>query len=119
MDKEIDTLECASTWSTVTHPANKNIVGSKWVFRIKWKSNGSVDKYKACLVTCGFTQVYEVNYFDTYSPVTRVASFHTILALAACYDWDIESFNFNSAYLNGILNDNKEIYMQEPPRYET
>jgi transposase InsO family protein len=119
MDKEIDTLERAGTWSTITRPAGKNIVGSKWVFRIKRKSDGTVDKYKARLVARGFTQVYGVDYFDTYSPVAKMASFRTILALAARYDWDIESFDFNGAYLNGTLNDDEEIYMQEPPGYET
>jgi reverse transcriptase-like protein len=55
MDKEIDTLEKANTWSTVQHPANKNIIGSKWVFCIKCKADGSVDKYKAHLVAQGFS----------------------------------------------------------------
>ena len=119
MDKEIDTLERADTWTTISRPAGKNIVGSKWVFRIKRKSDGSVDKYKARLVARGFTQVYGVDYFDTYSPVAKMASFRTILALAARHDWDIESFDFNGAYLNGTLNDDEEIYMQEPPGYET
>ena len=54
-----------------------------------------------------------------YSPVAKMASFCTILAIAACHDWDIESFDFNGTYLNGTLNDDKEIYMQEPPEYET
>ena len=48
-----------------------------------------------------------------------MASVHTILALATCFDWDIESFDFNGAYLNSTLNDDKELYMHEPPRYES
>lgn len=71
------------------------------------------------MVACDFTQVYRVNYFDTYSPVAKMTSFHVILAMAVCYDWDIESFNFNGAYLNGTLNDDEETYMQEPLSYET
>jgi reverse transcriptase-like protein len=47
-----------------------------------------------------------------------MASIQTILAMAACHDWDIESFDFNGAYLNGKLNDNEELYMHEPPGYE-
>jgi hypothetical protein len=119
MDKEIATLEAAKTWTTVLQPQGKNIVGSKWVFCIKHKSNGSIDKYKACLVARGFTQIYSINYFDTYSPVAKMASFCLILAMAAYYDWDVESFDFNSAYLNGTLSDDEEIYMKEPPGYET
>jgi len=82
MDREIDTLQNAGTWSTVPQPSNKNVVGSKWVFCIKQKADGSVDKYKARLVARGFTQVYSEDYLDTFSPVAKLASFRTILAFA-------------------------------------
>jgi reverse transcriptase-like protein len=118
MDKEIDTLKKANTWSTVQCLANKNIIGSKWDFHIKCKANGSIDKYKAHLVAWGFSQIYSIDYFDTYFPVAKMASVWTILTMAACHDWDIESFDFNGAYLNGKLDDDEELYMHEPPRYE-
>jgi hypothetical protein len=83
MEREIDTLEHAGTWETVACPENKNIVGSKWVFRLKRKANGSIDKYKAHLIARGFTQVYGVDYFDTFSPVAKMTSIRVILAIAA------------------------------------
>jgi hypothetical protein len=58
MDREIAMLDQARTWITVPHLEGKNIVGSKWVFRIKCKADGSIKKYKARLVACGFTQVF-------------------------------------------------------------
>jgi len=67
----------------------------------------------------GALQIYGVDYYDTYSPVTRLASFRFILTIATCNDWEVEAFNFNSAYLNGELNADEEIYMQEPPGYKT
>ena len=115
----MDTLQKAGTWATVPWPRDKNIVGSKWVFRVKRKADGSIDKYKARLIAKGFTQVYGVDYFDTYSPVAKLSSIRLILALAACHDWEVESFDFNGAYLNGELSDEEEIFMQEPPGYET
>lgn len=118
MDREIATLEKAGTWSTVLRPTDKNIVGSKWVFRVKRKADGSVDKYKARLVARGFTQVYGVDYFVTFSPVAKLSSIRLILAIAARFDWEIESFDFNGAYLNGELDDNEEIYMYPPPGYD-
>jgi Reverse transcriptase (RNA-dependent DNA polymerase) len=67
----------------------------------------------------GFTQIYGVDYYDTYSLVTCLASFHLILAITACNNWEVEAFNFNSAYLNDELDMDEEIYMQEPLGYET
>jgi hypothetical protein len=119
MDREIETLERASTWRTVIRPDNANIVGSKWVFHIKRIADGSIDKHKARLVARGFTQVYGLDYFNTYSPVARLTSIRLILAIAARYDWEIESFDFVGAYLNGELDDNEEIYMQSPPGYDS
>jgi hypothetical protein len=119
MDKEIGSLEQAKTWATVRRPPGKNIVGCKWVFRLKRKADGSVDKYKARLVARGFTQIHGVDYFDTYSPVARLASFRLILAIAARNNWEAVAFDFNSAYLNGELGEDEEIFMQEPPGYES
>jgi Reverse transcriptase (RNA-dependent DNA polymerase) len=99
--------------------AMTGLVGCKWVFRLKRKADGSIDKYKACLVVRGFTQIYGINYYDTYFPVACLASFRLILAIAACKNWEIEAFDFNSAYFNGKLNVDEEIYMQELPGYET
>ena len=61
MDREIGTLENAGTWINVPRPTNKNIVGSKWVFRIKRKADGSIEKYKARLIAQGFTQKFGVD----------------------------------------------------------
>jgi len=118
MDCKIQSLQQAGTWETVPCPPDKNIVGCKWVYRLKHKADRTTDKYKACLVTQGFSQIYGMDYLDTYSPVAKLASFWTILALAACFDWEVECFNFNSAYLNGELEELEEIYMEQPPGYE-
>jgi hypothetical protein len=119
MTREITTLINAHTWTTVPRPIGKNIVSSKWVFCIKRKADRSIEKYKACLVVQGFTQKFGVDYFDTFSPVTRLSSFRLILATAARNDWEIDTFDFNSAYLNGELSDNEDIYMKPPPGYDS
>ena len=59
-----------------------------------------------------------MDYLDTYSPVAKLASFQTILALAAHFDWEVKCFDFNSAYINGELEESEEIYMEQPPGYE-
>jgi Reverse transcriptase (RNA-dependent DNA polymerase) len=111
MDCKLSSLEQARTWTMVPCPTGKNIVGCKWVFRLKRKVDGSIDKYKARLIARVFTQIYSINYYDTYSPVACLASFCLILAIAACNNWEVKAFNFNSAYLNGELDMDEEIYM--------
>jgi Reverse transcriptase (RNA-dependent DNA polymerase) len=66
----------------------------------------------------GFTQIYGVDYYDTYSPVVKLESICTILAFVACYNWDAETFDFIRVYLNGELEADEDIYMQAPPGYE-
>jgi hypothetical protein len=107
----------AGTLTNVKQPAGKNIIGSKWVFRVKFKVDGIVDKYEVRLVACGFMQQYGMDYYNTYSPVVKLASFRIFLTLAAWYNWDVESFDFNGAYLNGKLEQDEEIYMQPPLEY--
>jgi hypothetical protein len=117
MDRELSTLQQAGTWETVPCPTDKNVVDCKWVYRTKYLADGTIDKHKARLVARGFTQVYGVDYLETYSLVAKLASLRTILALAAHLDWDIECFDFNAAYLNGELKESEEIYMEQPPGY--
>jgi hypothetical protein len=119
MDRKLNTLEQAGTWETVPRPPNTNVVGSKWVFCIKCKADRTIEKYKVRLVARGFTQVYGIDYFDTFSPIAKLTSIQTLLTIAACNDWEIESFDFNSVYLNGKLNTDKVIYMQAPPSSST
>ena len=71
------------------------------------------------LVAHGFTQQYDVDYNKTYAPVAHLASLCLILAIAAHHDWDINLFDFHSAFLNGKLDDDELIFMELPPGYDT
>lgn len=71
MQDEIDALHMQGTWELVPHPMNKNVVGSKWIYKIKRNSNGTVARYKARLVAQGFSQEPEFDYSETFSPVVR------------------------------------------------
>src|ERR1700675_1041395 len=116
---ELATLKAASTWTVVKRPENTNVVDSKWVFRIKKNSAGEIEKYKARLVARGFTQIHGVDYYETFAPVAKLASVRTILAIAARNNWEVDVFDFHGAYLNGKLEDGEDIYMEQPPEYET
>jgi hypothetical protein len=116
---ELATLKAAGTWTIVKHPENTNIVDSKWVFRIKKNSAGEIDKYKARLVARGFTQIHGVDYHEMFAPVAKLASVCTILAIATRNNWEIDVFDFHGAYLNGELDEGEDVYMEQPPEYET
>ena len=76
-----------------------------------------IDKYKVQLITCGFTQVQGVDYYEMYMLVTYLSSLCLILAITTCHNWDIDVFDFHSAFLNGKLDDNEIIYMELPPGF--
>ena len=116
--KELASLEAAHTWDVVKCPKGVNIVGCKWVFKIKRNAVGEINKYKAQLVVKGYSQVQGVDYDETYAPVARLSSLHTILAVATRNDWDVDVFDFQSTFLNGKLNEGEDLYMELPPVYK-
>ena len=87
-------------------------LGYKWIFKMKLKADGSIDKYKVRLVVKGYKQKEGVDYFDTYSPVTRITSIRMLMAIAVLHNLEIHQMDVKSTFLNGELND--EIYMEQP-----
>ena len=116
---ELKSLADAHTWEVVERPHGMNVVGCKWVFKIKWNAVGEIDKYKAQLVAKGYSQVQGVDYDNTYAPITHLSSLCTILAITARNDWNIEVFDFHLAFLNSKLDKGEDIYMDLPPGYKT
>jgi hypothetical protein len=105
------------TWELVKLPAGRKAIGSKWVFKIKRNANGSIKRYKACLVAQGFSQCPSVNFTETFAPTTKWAALRSIFALAAFEGLELESVDISNAYLNGKLKDVK-VYMKQPEGFE-
>ena len=109
---EIDSILQNHTWELVDLPPSSKPLGYKWIFKRKMKTDGTIDKYKARLVIKGYKQKEGLDYFDTYSPVTRITSIRMVLAIAALRNLEIHQMDVKTAFLNGDLDE--EIYMEQP-----
>ena len=114
-DFEYSSLIENQTWDLVKLPKGHNIVGCKWVFRVKNDGNGKVNCFKGRLVAQGFSQRHGVNYEEIFSPVVHLSSIRTLLAFAAKKKLHVHQMDVASAFLNGELKE--EIYMKQPPGY--
>jgi transposase InsO family protein len=112
VNSEIESILQNHTWELVDLPPGCKPLGYKWIFKRKMKADGSIDKYKARLVVKGYKQKEGVDYFDTYSPVTRITSIRMLIAIAALYNLEIHQMDVKTAFLNGELDE--EIYMEQP-----
>ena len=82
MNAEFNALLESSTWTLVPKLLHMNLVGCKWIYRIKKNSNGSISQYKAHPITKGFHQQPSIDYGDTFSLVLKPTTIWTILSLA-------------------------------------
>jgi hypothetical protein len=114
-DAEMESLLKAGTYTLVPLPDGANLIGCKWVLKVKRGADGSIIKYKGRLVAKGYAQRYGVDYDETYAPVARYPSIRLLIALAAHYGWELHQMDVKSAYLNGELD--TPIYMTQPEGY--
>ena len=106
----MDTSASAST------SPRRNVIGVKWVYKTKYKSDGSLDKHKARLVAKGYAQRPGVDFDETFSPTARMTTIRIVLALAAHSQWPVYQMDVKSAFLNGELQE--EVYVEHPPLFK-
>ena len=115
MQEELDTLHANNTWNVVPLPEGRNVVGSKWVFKVKCDANGNIAGYKARLVAQGFLQQPGTDFDEIFAPIICYDSLRLLLALASHHWWRPQQLDIKGAFLYSILKE--EIYMQLPEGY--
>ncbi|XP_060670003.1 retrovirus-related Pol polyprotein from transposon RE1 isoform X5 [Ziziphus jujuba] len=113
MNEELDALVKNHTWDVVPCPKGCKPIGCQWVYSIKQKSDGSLDRYKARLVALGNWQEFGINYHETFAPVAKMTTVRTLLAIAGSQSWPLFQMDVKNAFLHGDLQE--EVYMRLPP----
>nr|GFC04439.1 putative reverse transcriptase, RNA-dependent DNA polymerase [Tanacetum cinerariifolium] len=113
MDVEMDALMRNETWEKCVLPHGKKHVGCRWIFIVKYKPDGAIDRYKARLVAKGYTQTYGIDYFETFSPVAKIDTIRVLFSMASNQGWPLHQFDVKNAFLHGDLKE--EVYMEAPP----
>lgn len=116
MDSEFDAPKQNKTWHLVPPEDGSNLIDCKWVYKVKRKVDGTIDRYKARLVAKGFKQCYGRDYEDTFSPVVKETTIRTVLSIAMSRGWSLRQLDVKNAFLHGILEE--DVYMRQPPGYE-
>jgi hypothetical protein len=98
MDIEYDALMKNKTWHLVPPQKGRNVIDCKWVYKIKRKVDGSLDRYKARLVAKGFKQRFGIDYEDTFSPVVKSATIRIILSIAVSRGWSLRQLDIQNAF---------------------
>nr|GEU73018.1 hypothetical protein [Tanacetum cinerariifolium] len=105
---EIDSILQNHTWELIDLPPDCKPLSYKWIFKKKMKADGTIDKYKARLVIKGFRQCEGLDYFDMYSPVTRMTLIRIVLAIAALRNFNEKMIKSNKDMLKS-KSDMKDI----------
>lgn len=115
MQTKIRALEDNGTWTMEKLPPGKRALGSQWVYKIKYNSDGSVERLKARLVVFGNHQIAGIDYNETFAPVAKMVTVRAFLAIAASKNWELHQMDVHNAFLHGDLNE--EVYMKLPPGF--
>ncbi|GJR87104.1 ribonuclease H-like domain-containing protein [Tanacetum coccineum] len=115
-NNEIEALIRNNTWTLTDLPIGWKTIDNKWLYKIKYKASGHVDKYKARVVAKGFSQREGIDFDETFSPVVKMVTVRCLICIAVSNNWPLFQLDVNNAFLYGDLNE--DIYMSLPLGFE-
>jgi len=109
MAEEIQALEPNQTWSLDELPPGKKPISCKWVYKVKYKSDGTIERFKARFIIRGDHQLEGFDFTETFAPVAKMSSVRTFLSIAVVRGWELHQMDVNNAFLHGDLEE--DVYM--------
>jgi len=116
MQEELNQFQRNDVWNLVPKPLQKNIIGTKWVFKNKLNEQGEVTRNKARLVAQGYSQQEGIDYTETFAPVARLEAIRLLLSYAINHGILLYQMDVKSAFLNGVIEE--EVFIKQPPGFE-
>jgi hypothetical protein len=117
MIEEHQSIMKNDVWYIVPRPKEKSVVTSKWLYKIKHATDGSIEKFKASFIARGLSQKEGIDYEETFSPVARYTSIRATMAIVAKMGWKLHRMDIKTAFLNGVIEE--EVYVEQPQEFET
>ena len=115
MAEEMDVLYSNDTWELVALPPGKSPVGCRWVYTVKVGPDGQIDRLKARLVAKGYTQQYDSDYYDTFSPMAKIAFVFLLLSMVVMRSWPLFQLDIKNVFLHCDLAE--KVYIEQPPSF--
>ena len=103
-------------WDIVPKPKDKSVVSSKWIYKVKHATDGSIEKYKARFVARGSSHNEGIDYEETFAPVARYTTIRTIMALDSMMKWNLHQMDVKTTFLNVMIEE--EVYIEQPKGFE-
>jgi hypothetical protein len=115
MEEEMHALAENETWDLVDAPKGVKPIGCRWVYKVKYNADRSINRYKARLVAKGYAQKHGIDYDEMFALVTKMTTVHVFLVVAAVKGWHLHQMDVKNAFVQGELEE--QVYMVQPPGF--
>ena len=116
MEEEFAAIRKNETWKIADLPEGHKVIDTKWVYKIKFKPDGSIERLKARLAVRGDKQILDKDYKSTFSPAAKFASVKILIALATERNWNLHQVDINNAFMHGTLEE--DVYIKVPEGFK-